>query len=100
MIDEDQRRRTSDARIDRMEHHLDTIAQRLEQVAVLVVQEQKHDERISRLESAVTELRVGDAVQSSTISNGERLLWFIGAALLAGGQQVSGWLQDFLSPPH
>jgi len=92
-------RRATDHRIDRIEIALEKLAEKLEQVAVLIVQGQHHDERISELEKRVNDLRIKDAEQNQMLHNGERLLWAVGAIVLAGGQEILDWVRHVFAGP-
>lgn len=96
MPEENLHRRESDARIDRIDSRLEYIAERLEQVAVLVVQEAQHERRLQRIEAQIDALNKADAVQTSKLGIGERVLWAILTAAV-GTAGIAG--REFLSPP-
>jgi hypothetical protein len=94
MTDDTPHRRESDSRLDRIERMMERMAERLEQLAVLAVQEQYHESRIGRVEERLDYLSQKDAVQTKQLNVGERILWAI-LTLALGAAGLSG--QDVFS---
>jgi len=96
MTDDTPHRRDSDARLDRIERMMERMAERLEQLAVLSVQEQNHESRIGRVEERLDYLSKTDAVQTKQLNVGERILWAI-LTIALGAAGLTG--QDVFSSP-
>jgi len=92
--DETPNRRAADHRIDRIELSLEKIAEKLEQVAVLIAQGQRHDVRLDALEAKVTQLQLKDVEQGKALAAGERFLWIVIAAVMASGGELLSWLKS------
>jgi hypothetical protein len=76
---------------------MERMAERLEQLAVLAVQEQNHESRLGRVEERLDYLSQSDAVQRKQLGIGERVLWAI-LTIALGAAGLTG--QDVFSSPE